>query len=162
VTRISSTRLKRTYGSREVAAITGLTARQLQLWEASGLMPPAIPSRRTVAGGYTERRYSPIDVLDLAVLADLRRLGFSIPQLHTIVRALKEHFDARLFDATGGGAAVQLLSDGREVYARTTSGEFFNLLESPTQPLLVVGDERLLRPLGGRVRPRRRKKKRLN
>ncbi len=37
VTRIGSTRLKRTYGSREVAAITGLTARQLQLWEASGL-----------------------------------------------------------------------------------------------------------------------------
>ena len=65
------------------------------------------------------------------VLAELRRLGFSIQQLHTIVRVLNEQFGVRLFDATGGGGAVQLLSDGREVYARTTSGEFFNLLESP-------------------------------
>ena len=29
-------RLKRTYSSREVAALTGLTARQLQLWDAGG------------------------------------------------------------------------------------------------------------------------------
>ena len=36
-------RLKRTYGSREVAALTGLTARQLQLWDAGGLMASAIP-----------------------------------------------------------------------------------------------------------------------
>ena len=109
MTRIGSTRLKRTYGSREVAAITGLTARQLQLWEAGGLMLPAIPTRRTAAGGYTERRYSPIDVLELLVLAELRRLGFSIQQLHTVVRVLKEQFDVRLFDATGGGDAVSLL-----------------------------------------------------
>jgi DNA-binding transcriptional MerR regulator len=154
--------LKRTYGSREVAAITGLTARQLQLWEAGGLMLPAIPTRRTAAGGYTERRYSPIDVLELLVLAELRRLGFSIQQLHMVVRVLKEQFDVRLFDATGGGDAVSLLTDGQRVYARTTSGAFFNLLESPAQPLLVAGDERLLKELGRKGKVRRRKKKRLN
>ncbi len=166
MTRIGSTRLKRTYGSREVAAITGLTARQLQLWEAGGLMLPAIPSRRTAAGGYTERRYSPIDLLELLVLAELRRFGFSIQQLHTTVRVLKEQFSVRLFEATGGGDAIQLLTDGEEIYARTRSGEFFNVLESPTQPLLVGGDERRLKELGQASTPRRRKKlrkkKRLN
>jgi DNA-binding transcriptional MerR regulator len=160
MSRIGSTRLKRTYGSREVAAITGLSARQLQLWEAGGLMLPALPSRRTAAGGYSERRYSPIDVFELVALSELRRLGFSIPQLHTVVRVLKEQFNLRLFDATGGGNEVQLLTDGKGVYARTVSGEFFNLLESPAQPLLVAGDERLLRALGGRMKPRRRKKRR--
>ena len=162
MTRIGSTRLKRTYGAREVAAITGLTARQLQLWEASGLMLPAIPTRRTAAGGYTERRYSPIDVLELLVLAELRRLGFSIQQLHTVVRVLKEQFDLRLFEATGGGGAVSLLTDGQGIYARTTTGAFFNLLESPAQPLLVAGNERLLKELGGKGKVRRRKKKRRN
>ena len=162
MTRIGSTRLKRTYGSREVAAITGLTARQLQLWEAGGLMRPAIPSRRTAAGGYTERRYSPIDLFELIVLAELRRLGFSIQQLHTIVRVLAEQFGERLFEATGGGGEIQLLTDGQEVYARTASGEFFNLLESPVQPLLVVGNEGLLKTPGGGRKPRRRKKRRLN
>jgi len=159
MSRIGSTRLKRTYGSREVAAITGLSARQLQLWELGGLMLPALPSRRTAAGGYTERRYSPIDVFELVALSELRRLGFSLPQLHTIVRVLKEQFNVRLFDATGGSNTLQLLTDGKDVYARTGSGEFFNLLESPTQPLLVAGDERLLRALGGRMKSKRKKKR---
>src|ERR1700675_2071725 len=125
-------RLKRTYSSREVAAMTGLTARQLQLWDASGLLSPAIPSHRTAAGGYTERRYTPIELFELLVLADLRQRGFSVSQLHAIVEALKKQFGARLFEATGGGGSVRLLTDGREIYARTTSGDFFNLLEAPT------------------------------
>jgi hypothetical protein len=54
---------------------------------------------------------------------------------------------------------VQLLTDGREIYARTTRGEFYNLLKGPTQPLLVIGDEGLLKELGGKVRRRRRKKR---
>src|SRR5213080_3736820 len=107
-------RLKRTYSSREVAALTGLSARQLQIWDAGGLISPAIPSHKTAAGGYTERRYTPIELFELLVLADLRRRGFTVPQLHTIVRILKEEFGERLFDATGGGGSVQVLTDGRE------------------------------------------------
>ena len=152
-------RLKKTYSSREVAAITGLTARQLQLWDAGGLLSPAIPSHRTEAGGYTERRYTPIELFELLVLADLRQRGFSISELHAIVRILKDQFGVRLFEATGGGGGVQLLTDGRGIYARSGSGAFFNLLESPRQPLLVVGDEGLLKELSGRIKPRKKKKK---
>ena len=154
-------RLKATYSSREVAAITGLTARQLQLWAAGGLLSPAIPSHKTAAGGYTERRYSPIELFELLVLADLRRRGFSIPQLHEILRVLHDQFGQRLFDATGGGGSVQLLTDGREIYARTESGAFFNLLRTPDQPMLVVGNEGLLKDLSGKVRKTSRKKKAL-
>jgi DNA-binding transcriptional MerR regulator len=148
-------RLKRTYTSREVAALTGLTSRQLQLWDASGLLPATVPPHRTVAGGYTERRYTPIELFELLVLGDLRRRGFSIAQLRAILDTLRDRFAVRLFDATGGGGAVQLLTDGREIYARTAQGEFYNLLRAPTQPLLVVGDEGLLRELGGKVRKRK-------
>ena len=153
-------RLKRTYSSREVAALTGLTARQLQVWDADGLLRPAIPSRRTPAGGYTERRYTPIDLFELLVLADLRRRGFTVPQLHTIIRVLGDRFGTRLFQATGDGGVVRLLTDGREIYARTSGGQFFNLLKSPTQPLLVIGDEGLLKELSGRMRKTRRVKRR--
>jgi DNA-binding transcriptional MerR regulator len=149
-------KLKPTYSSREVAAFTGLTARQLQVWDASGLVSPAIPPHRTDAGGYTERRYTPIDLFELLVLADLRRRGFSVPQLHRILRTLKEQFATRLFDATGGGGGAQLLTDGREIYVRTKAGEFFNLLRMPTQPLLVVGDEQQLRVLSGKLRRARK------
>ena len=138
--------------------MTGLTARQLQLWDAGGLLSPAIPSHRTAAGGYTERRYTPIELFELLVLADLRQRGFTIQQLHAIVDTLKQQFGARLFDATGGGGSVQLLTDGREIYARASNGAFFNLLKSPAQPLLVVGDEGLLKELSGKVRRKRKKR----
>jgi len=149
-------RLKRTYSSREVAALSGLTARQLQLWDAGGLISPAIPPHRTAAGGYTERRYTPIELFELLVLADLRRRGFSIHQLHLILDTLKRQFGTRLFDATGGGGPVQLLTDGTEIYARTSGGAFYNLLKAPSQPLLVLGNEGLLKELGGKVRARKR------
>ena len=152
-------RLKRTYSSREVAALTGLTARQLQLWDAAGLLSPAIPTHRTAAGGYTERRYTPIELCELLVLADLRRRGFSVHQLHLILEILKEQFGTRLFDATGGGGPVRLLTGGQDLYARTAQGEFFNLLKAPAQPLLMIGNEGLLKELGGKVRGKRRKRK---
>lgn len=145
-------RLKRMYSSREVAAITGLTAKQLQVWDRDGLLPPAIPPRRTAAGGYTERRYTPIDLFELLVLADLRRRGFSVHQLHGVVRVLKDQFGTRLFEATSDGGAVRLLTDGNSIYARTASGAFFNLVKAPTQPLLVIGNEGLLKELGGKVK----------
>jgi DNA-binding transcriptional MerR regulator len=151
-------RLKKTYSSREVAALTGLTARQLQVWNLGGLLSPSIASHPTAAGGYTERRYTPIELFELLVLADLKRRGFSVHQLHAVVRALKDQFGIRLFYATGGGGQVQLLTDGHDVYARTTAGAFFNLLKTPGQPLLVVGDEGLLKELGGRLRTKRKKR----
>ena len=148
-------KLKKTYSSREVAALSGLTARQLQIWDAGGLLSPAIPPHRTEAGGYTERRYTPIEVFELLVLADLRRRGFSVQQLHRLLQTLKERFATRLFEATGGGGAVKLLTDGREIYAKTGRGEFFNVLKAPAQPLLVVGNEGRLNELSGRIRRRR-------
>jgi DNA-binding transcriptional MerR regulator len=133
-----------------------LTARQLQVWDAGGLLTPTVRPHRTEAGGYTERRYTPIELFELLVLADLRRRGFSVHQLHAMLRILKEQFGQRLFDATGGGGSVRLLTDGRNIYARTSAGAFFNLLKTPTQPLLVIGNEGTLRELNGRARTRKR------
>ena len=53
---------------------------------------------------------------------------------------------------------VQLLTDGEEIYARTAGGRFYNLLKMPTQPLLVIGNEGLLKDLSSSMRPRRRRK----
>ena len=155
-------RLKKTYSSREVAGLTGLSARQLQLWDAGGLLSPTIPSHKTEAGGYTERRYTPIELFELLVLADLRRRGFTIHQLHKIQEVLRDQFGERLFDATGGGGHVQLLTDGQEIYARSASGAFFNLLKNPSQPMLVIGNEGLLRTLSSSMRPKRKRQRKLS
>jgi DNA-binding transcriptional MerR regulator len=147
-------RLKKHYTSREVAVMTGLTARQLQWWDARRLFLPAIPSRRTEAGGFTERRYTPLDVLELQVLADLRRRGFSTTRLRRLLGALRDVFRVRLYEAIGDGGPMTLLIGGDQIYARTEDGQLFNL-DFPTQPLLVVGEELAMRPLAARPRKAR-------
>src|SRR5918999_1777668 len=111
--------LKKHYSSREVAAITGLSARQLQWWDARKLIKPSIGTHRTAAGGFTERRYSPVDLFELAVLADLRRSGMSVAKIRLLLETLRRRFGIRLFDAIGGGGAITLLTDRKDVYART-------------------------------------------
>ncbi len=152
-------KLKRSYSAREVAALTGLTARQLQWWDARRLLSATVASRRTEAGGFTERRYSPIDLYELLALADLRRHGFSVQKIRTLLGVLRRQFGVRLYDALGEGGKVTLLTDGREVYGRAASGAFYNLLREPGQPLLVVGGEDQLKALSARVRTRRKKSK---
>jgi DNA-binding transcriptional MerR regulator len=147
-------KLKKFYSSREVAAMTGLSARQLQWWDARRLFSSAVASHRTEAGGFTERRYTPLDVIELQVLADLRRRGFSVPQLRRLLTTMKEVFGVRLYEAIGEGGPLTLFISGDQLYARADDGRLFNL-EAPTQPLLMVGEELALRPLAARERKKR-------
>ncbi|HEX4567824.1 MAG TPA: MerR family transcriptional regulator [Vicinamibacterales bacterium] len=151
--------LKNTYTSREVAAMTGLTARQLQWWDQHRLFASHIAPRKTARGGYTERRYTPVDLLELLVLADLRRQGLSVSQLRLLLDTLRQRFHVRLFETIGGGGPLTLLTDGRDVYGRTANGDLFNLLRDPLQPLLMIADVPGLRELSARAaRPRKRKR----
>jgi DNA-binding transcriptional MerR regulator len=152
-------RLKKHYSSRDVASLTGLTARQLQWWDAKRLLRPSIPTHKTAAGGFTERRYSPVDLFELVALADLRRRGFSVQKIRTILNILRARFGVRLYDAISNGGPVQLLTDGRDVYVRTDGGHVFNLLRSPSQRLLVVAEEGELKALNLRMRARSRRKR---
>ena len=147
-------RLKKFYTSREVAAMTGLTARQLQWWDSRRLFTPAVAPQRTSAGGFTERRYTTLDVLELQVLGELRRRGFSIPRMRRLLETLRELFGIRLYEAIGGGGPATLLIAGDQIFVRSTDGRTFNL-DRPSQALLLGGEELPLRPLVVRERRRR-------
>jgi len=150
-----SLRLKKFYSSREVAVLTGLSARQLQWWDSRRLFVPAIASHRTEAGGFTERRYTPMDVLELQVLADLRRREFSIPQIRRLLTTLREVFGIRLYEAIGDGGPITLFISGDQLYARTRDGQLYNM-DRPTEPLLMLGEELPLQPVAAREAKRRR------
>ena len=143
--------LKNTYTSREVAAMTGLSARQLQWWDARRLFASHIASKRTERGGYTERRYTPVDLLELLVLAELRRQGVSVAQLRRLLDTLRGQFGVRLFETIGGGGPLTLMTDGRGVYGRTANGDLFNLLKDPLQPMLMLVEIEGLRELSARA-----------
>jgi len=151
--------LKNTYSAREVAALTGLSARQLQWWDDRRLFQSAVAPKPTAAGGFTERRYTPVDLLELIVLADLRRHGMTVSRIRQLLETLRSRFGIRLFDAIGGAGSLTLLTDGRDIYARTARGEFYNLLRDPAQPLLAVGMEPELRELTANAHAARRRKR---
>ena len=147
-------RLKTSYSAREVAALTGLTARQLQWWDANRIFLSAIASRPTTSGGFTERRYSPVDVLELLALGDLRRRGFTPAVLKQMMDTLRDYFRRRLSEALDDAGEVRLLTDGRGLFLRTRQGHVFDLLADPTQPL-ITGDGLPLKPVTPRAKSRR-------
>jgi len=167
-------KLKKLYSSREVAQLTGLTARQLQWWAKRNLFSPAVPSHKTEAGGFTERRYTPVELLELMVLADLLRKGFTVARLRKLLQVLKARFKTRLYDAIEGGGPVTLFidpstssgspraksrGDGGVIYARTAEGDLFSILDNAAQPLMMMGEDIKLRQLIVRERPARKRAK---
>ena len=140
--------------------MTGLSARQLQWWDSRRLFTPAVASHRTEAGGYTERRYTPLDVLELQALADLRGRGFSIPQLRHLLDTLRDVFRVRLYEAVGDGGPMTLFVGGDQIFARMQDDRLFNL-DDPSQPLLMVGEDLPMRQVTARERKRKPAAKRL-
>lgn len=152
-------RLKTSYSAREVAGLTGLTARQLQGWDAGRIFLSAIAPRRTSSGGFTERRYTPVDVLELVALAALRRRGFAPAALRQLMDALRDYFRRRLADTLDDAGELRLLTDGHGLFLRTRQGHIFDLLVDPTQPL-VTGDGLPLVPVTGRAQSKRQRARR--
>ena len=150
-------RLKASYTAREVAALTGLSARQLQGWDAGRVFRSAIAPRRTNSGGYTERRYTPVDLLELLALADLRRLGFAPAQLKQLILTLQQYFRRRLSETLDPAGELRLLTDGRGLFLRTRQGHIFDLLVDPTQPL-ITGDGLPLKEVRAKARARKKRR----
>ena len=151
-------RLKTSYTAREVAALTGLTARQLQGWDAGEIFPSAIAPKRTTSGGFTERRYSPVDLLELLALANLRQRGFTPAVLRHMMDTLRDYFRRRLSETLDDAGELRLLTDGHGLFLRTQHGHIFDLLADPTQPL-VTGDGLPLRPVIAKAKRTRKKTK---
>lgn len=149
-------RLKTSYSAREVCALTGLSARQLQGWDASRVFPSAIAPKKTDKGGYTERRYTAVDVIELLALANLRRRGFTPAALRQMMDTLRDYFRRRLSETLDDAGELRLLTDGKGLFLQTGQGHIFDLLVDPTQPL-ITGEGLSLKPVIGRARPKRRR-----
>ena len=65
----------------------------------------------------------------------------------------------RLFETIGEGGPLTLMTDGEDVYGRTSNGDLFNLLRDPQQPMLMLVDVPNLRELNPRMARKTRKGK---
>ena len=118
------------FTSREVIALTGITARQLQWWDERGVVKPEREGHR--------RLYSMDQLSEVAVICELRRKGFSLQGVRKVMRFLDREFGKGLAQISDRGSEVHLLTDGTHLYLETSARQIVDILKNSEQPILGV------------------------
>jgi len=122
--------MQQPFTSREVIALTGITARQLQWWDERGIVVPARQGHR--------RLYSMEDLAEVAVICELRSRGFSLQRVRKVVRFLQKEFSKRLAETVTGASDYHLLTDGKTLYLETSPRQIVDILKNSRQPMLTI------------------------
>src|SRR5207302_5388331 len=101
------------FASREVMALTGITARQLQWWDERRVVTPEREGHR--------RLYSMNHLTEVAVICELRRKGFSLQGVRKVLRFLDREFGKGLAEIVNRNSEYHLLTDGTHLYLETSA-----------------------------------------
>jgi DNA-binding transcriptional MerR regulator len=118
------------YTSLDVSKVSGVSLRQLQWWDEQGVVSPSHSGHK--------RLYLPEEVIEVAVIAELRRKGFSLQKIRRVVKFLQKEMGKRLFESVKNGAEVHLLTDGRNIYLEDDDRRIVNILKNARQPIISV------------------------
>jgi DNA-binding transcriptional MerR regulator len=118
------------FTSREVIALTGITARQLQWWDERGVVQPEREGHR--------RLYSIQHLTEVAVICELRRKGFSLQGVRKVMRFLDREFGKGLAEIVDSNSEYHLLTDGKDLYLETSAQQIVDILKNSNQPILSV------------------------
>ena len=131
--------------SAEVARkVVGISYRQLDYWDKTGLLRPAINQAR---GKGTRRVYSFEDLVELKVIAGLLAVGISLPTVRKAARYVRRHF-ANLIRPL---ARLTLVVDGKNVLVRAAEKKDLIDATSGGQAVISVAVAPLAREVRGRV-----------
>jgi DNA-binding transcriptional MerR regulator len=118
------------FTSRDVIAMTGITPRQLQWWDERAIVRPAREGHR--------RLYAMEDLVEVAVICELRRRGFSLQRVRKVMRFLQREFGKRLAETVSGASDYHLLTDGTSLYLETSAQQIVDILKNARQPMLAI------------------------
>ncbi|MBI1789346.1 MAG: MerR family transcriptional regulator [Acidobacteria bacterium] len=118
------------YTSNEVARISGVSLRQLQWWDEKHVVSPRHDGHKRV--------YAPNEVIEVTVIAELRRKGFSLQKIRRVLRFLQREMDKRLSDSLVAESEIHLLTDGRSIYLEESQDRIIDLLKAARQPMFLV------------------------
>ncbi len=118
------------FTSGEVAEISGVSLRQLQWWDEQNVVSPKQDGHRRV--------YEPHEVVEVSVIAELRRKGFSLQRIRRVVRYLHKEMSRKLADALLGETEMHLLTDGKAVYLEDKPERIIEVMKSARQPMFLV------------------------
>ena len=118
------------FTSLDVSKVSGVSLRQLQWWDEQGVVSPAHSGHR--------RLYQQEEVIEVTVIAELRRKGFSLQKIRRVLRFLQKEMGKRLFESVKNGAEIHLLTDGKNIYLEDNDRRIVNILKHARQPMISV------------------------
>lgn len=118
------------FNSSEVARVCGVSLRQLQWWDERNVVSPRQDGHKRI--------YMPVEVVEISVIAELRRKGFSLQKIRRVLRFLQKDMGKRLGEALAASSDVHLLTDGKTIYLEEASARVIDLLKNARQPMFLV------------------------
>jgi DNA-binding transcriptional MerR regulator len=96
--------------------------------------------------------YSSQEVLEVTVIAELRRKGFSLQKLRRVLRYLQRDMGRRLSDVLAADSSLHLLTDGKSIYLEDRQDRVIDILKNARQPMFLVCVSDHARRLGALTR----------
>ena len=118
------------YTSGDVARIAGVSLRQLQWWDERNVVSPLQEGHRRV--------YRQQEVIEVSVIAELRRKGFSLQKIRRVLKFLQKEMGRRLADAVADNSDVHLITDGKNIYLEDQPDRIIDVLKNAKQPMFLV------------------------
>ncbi len=121
---------QRTYTSTDVARIAQVSLRQLQWWDERKVVSPRHEGHKRV--------YLPEEVIEITVIAELRRKGFSLQKIRRVLRFLQREMGRRLADVFSNDSRLHLLTDGKSIFLEDQQDRIIDLFKNARQPMFLV------------------------
>src|SRR5437588_9912348 len=117
----------RTFASSDVARIAQVSLRQLQWWDERKVVSPRHSAHKRI--------YLPEEVVEITVIAELRRKGFSLQKIRRVLRFLQREMGRRLNDVLAAESDLHLVTDGKSIYLEDQQVRIIDILKNAKQPM---------------------------
>jgi DNA-binding transcriptional MerR regulator len=121
---------ERTYSSSEVAQVAAVSLRQLQWWDERKVVSPRHEGHRRI--------YFPAEVIEITVIAELRRKGFSLQKIRRVLRFLQKEMGRRLAEVMQASSDLHLVTDGKSIFLEDQQDRIIDILKNARQPMFLV------------------------
>lgn len=135
----------RTYASSDVARLGGVSLRQLQWWDERKVVSPRHEGHKRV--------YSAEEVVEITVIAELRRKGFSLQKIRRVLRFLQREMGKRLSDVLDQTSELHLVTDGKSIYLEENNERIIDIFKNARQPMFLVCVSDQIRRINGTLKP---------
>jgi DNA-binding transcriptional MerR regulator len=120
----------KTFTSSDVSRIAQVSLRQLQWWDERKVVSPRHEGHRRV--------YSPEEVVEITVIAELRRKGFSLQKIRRVLRFLQREMGRRLAEVLNSDSDLHLVTDGKSIFLEDKSERIIDIMKNAKQPMFLV------------------------